>query len=361
MDAKEIEFGLNSFGQVSRGPDGALLSDSEAIRLVVEDAVLAESVGIDIFSIGEHYRPGFIDSAGHVILAAIAGRTERIRLGTSVLVLSSQDPVRVFAQYSTLDAVSGGRAQLIVGRASAVESFPLFGFELAEYEELFEQNLELLTKLLREQPVTWTGRSRTALQNQHVGPALATPSSVPTWVGVGGTPESVVRAARYGLPLMLAIIGGQPPRFAPYVELYERSLVQFGHQPLPVGEHSLGLIADTDEEAIEILWPDYRDTMAAASIERGFPSPTRQRYEQDIATGALFVGSPETVATRIAEAMRALRLSRFDIKYDMGALPQEHRTRTIELFGRAVIPRVREMLAEEPAPPADAARGIVQA
>src|ERR1700730_13963924 len=214
MTTQEIEFGLDSCGEVSVDASGRLLSDAETVRLMIDEAVHAEAVGIGSYNIGEHYRPGHVDSAGHVILAAIAGRTDRIRLGTSVTLLSTQAPVRLYTQFATLDAVSSGRAQLIVGRASTTDSFPLFGFDLADYETLFEEKLDLLMRLFRDQPVTWSGTVRSPLTDQHVQPPLPA-GHLPTWVGVGGSPQSVIRASRYGLPLMLAIIGGHPSRFAP--------------------------------------------------------------------------------------------------------------------------------------------------
>src|SRR6202023_1761547 len=250
----DIEFGLDSFVPISVDESGHELSGDAVIRNTVEEAVLADAVGIDSFNIAEHYRPEMMDSAADVILAAIAGRTERIRLGTAVTVLSTQDPVRVYTQFATLDAVSNGRAQLIVGRGSLTESFPLFGFDLADYEELFEEKLDLFTRLLRDQPVTWSGTFRSPLTDQYVSPRLPE-GHLPTWVGVGGSPQSVIRAARYGLPLMLAIIGGAPSRFAPYVELYQRALEEYGHGPRPIGMHSHGFVARTDEEAAKIQWP----------------------------------------------------------------------------------------------------------
>src|SRR5258706_12563642 len=218
MSTNGFEFGLDTFVQVTVDESGRQVDGDQASRDAVEEAVFADSVGIDSYNIGEHYRPEFMDSAGHVILAAIASRTERIRLGTGVTVLSTRDPVRVYTEFATLDAVSNGRAQLIVGRGSLTESFPLFGLDLADYETLFEEKLDLLTRLLRDQPVTWSGTVRSPLTNQFVSPALP-PGHIPTWVGVGGSPESVIRAARYGLPLMLAIIGGHPTRFAPHSQV----------------------------------------------------------------------------------------------------------------------------------------------
>jgi probable LLM family oxidoreductase len=331
----DFEFGLDTAAQITVDEFGRLLDGDEVIRNTVEEAVLADAVGIDSFNIGEHYRPEFMDSAGHVILATVAGRTERIRLGTAVTVLSTQDPVRVYTEFATLDAVSNGRAQLIVGRGSLTESFPLFGLDLADYETLFEEKLDLLTRLLREQPVTWSGTVRSPLTDQYVSPPLPK-GHVPTWVGVGGSPESVIRAARYRLPLMLAIIGGNPGRFAPYVDLYERTLEEYGYPPLPVGVHSHGYVATTDQEALDIQWPHWRDLYQASSRERGLAPPTLDRFEAEVATGSLYVGSPDTVATKLAATIRTLGLNRFDFVYGLGGVPHKQKLATIELYGREV-------------------------
>jgi probable LLM family oxidoreductase len=344
-----FEFGLDTVAQVTVDESGQPLRGDQVIRNTIEEAVLADSVGIDSFNIGEHYRPEFMDSAGHVILAAIAGRTERIRLGTAVTVLSTQDPVRVYTEFATLDAVSNGRAQLVVGRGSLTESFALFGFDLSRYEPLFEEKLDLLTRLLRDQPVTWSGTVRSPLTDQFVSPPIV-PGHVPTWVGVGGSPQSVVRAARYGLPLMLAIIGGHPSRFAPHVDLYRRVLEQHGHSPQPVGVHSHGFVAATDQEALSTQWPYWNEQYEASSRERGWAPPTFSRFQAEVDGGSLYVGSPETVATKLAATIRTLGLSRFDLVYGLGAIPHKHKMATIELYGREVIPRVRELLAEAPRP-----------
>jgi probable LLM family oxidoreductase len=345
--ASDFEFGLDTFLPVTVDAQGEPIGGDQAIRNAVEEAVLAEAVGIDSFNIGEHYRTEFMDSANHVVLAAIAGRTERIRLGSAVTVLSTQDPVRLYTDFATLDAVSGGRAQLIVGRGSATDSFPLFGYDLADYEELFEEKLELLVRLLREQPVTWSGTFRSPLADQVVSPPIPA-GSIPTWVGVGGSPNSVVRAARFELPLMLAIIGGRPKRFAPYVELYQRALEQLGKPQLPVGLHSLGFVAASDEEAIEIQWPYYKEQFESAARERGWRPPTYEQFLAEVDHGSMYVGSPETVARRIAAVVRTLSLSRFDLHYAIGRVPHEQRLATVELYGREVIPRVRELLATAP-------------
>jgi probable LLM family oxidoreductase len=353
MSEREYEFGLDNFMPVSADEHGNPISGDQVVRNTVEEGVLAEHVGIDSFNIGEHYRDDLMDSAAHVVLGAIAGRTERIRLGTSVTVLSTQDPVRLYNNFATLDAVSGGRAQLIVGRGSAIESFPLFGYDLREYEDVFEEKLGLFVDLLHGGPITWSGRYRPALDGQVLTPPLP-PGHLPTWVGSGGSPESVIRAARYGLPLMLAIIGGRPERFRPLVDLYRRALAQYG-QPtdLPVGVHVLGYVAASDEEAIETQWPYWLETFERGARERGWTRPTRAQFEAEVAHGAMFVGSPETVAQRTAEVMRALDLDRYDLHYAIGAVPFQKRLETIELLGREVFPRVRELLAAEPARHAD--------
>jgi probable LLM family oxidoreductase len=349
MSSAAFEFGLDTFVPVTVDAAGRPIPGNQAIRNTIEEAVLAEAVGIDSFNIGEHYRPEFMDSANHVVLAAIAGQTERIRLGTAVTVLSTQDPVRVYTDFATLDAVSDGRAQLIVGRGSAIESFPLFGFDLDDYEDLFEEKLDLLVRLLRDQPVTWSGAFRSPLTGQHLSPPIPE-GHIPTWVGVGGSPESVLRAARYRLPLMLAIIGGSPERFVPLVELYKRALEQQGTPALPVGLHTLGFVAETDEEAIEIQWPYYKEQFDRAAAERGWRPPSYEQFLAEVDHGSMYVGSPETVANRIAEVIRMLSLSRFDLHYAIGRIPHEQRMATIELFGREVIPRVRGLLADHLSP-----------
>src|SRR6202166_3995327 len=299
MTTQDIEFGLDSFVPISVDESGRELSGDAVIRNTIEEAVLADAVGIDSFNIAEHYRQDMMDSAGHVILAAIAGRTERIRLGTAVTVLSTQDPGRVYGQFAALDAVSSARAQLVVGRGSLTESFPLFGHDLSDYEELFEENLDLLSRLLREQPVTWSGKFRTPLKDQYLSPPLPE-GHLPTWVGVGGSPQSVIRAARYGLPLMLAVIGGPPIRFLPLIKLYKRALEKYGKPLQRIGMHSHGLVARTDREAAEIQWPHWAHVFEQASAERGWARPTMERFQAEIDEGSLYLGSVGTVATKIA-------------------------------------------------------------
>jgi probable LLM family oxidoreductase len=348
-----VELGLDTFGDRSVGADGTPTPYPQVIRDVVAQAELADKVGVDFFGIGEHHRPEFALSSPEIALAAIAARTERIHLGTAVTVLSSDDPVRLYERFATLDAVSNGRAEIILGRGSFTESFPLFGFNLQDYEALFEEKIDLLHALLEEEPVTWEGRLRPALHGAEVFPKTA--KGIRTWVGVGGSPESVVRAARYGFPLVLAIIGGQPARFAPYVDLYHRALAQLEQPTLPIAVHSPGFVAATDEEAREIFWPHYKTGMDKIGQERGWPPLTRDRFENEVEHGALHLGSPETVAQKVAETVRSLGIQRFDMKYTSGTVPHEHLMTAIELYGTQVIPRVRELLAADVAEPAEVA------
>ena len=340
----QLELGLGTFGDVTFAADGTPLSDAHVIRNVIAEAVLADEVGVDFIGIGEHHRDDFAVSSPEMVLATIAGRTTRIRLGSAVTVLSSDDPVRVFQRFSTLDAASNGRAEVILGRGSFTESFPLFGFELSQYEELFEEKLDLFVQLLKEQPVTWSGRTRTGLINQHVHPHTES-GALKTWIGVGGSPESVVRAAHHELPLMLAIIGGESVRFAPFVDLYHRALTQFGGPDLPVGVHSPGHIATTDEAAREQLWPHMKKMRDRIGAERGWGPMGRAEFDRQAGPdGSLYVGSPETVARKIVATAQTLGLSRFDLKYSAGTLPHVQMMRSIELYGTHVIPLVREML-----------------
>jgi probable LLM family oxidoreductase len=346
-----IELGLDTFGDVTVDAEGRRLSHASVLRDVVAEAELADRVGVDFFGVGEHHRPDFAISAPEVLLGAIASRTERIRLGTAVTVLSSDDPVRVYQRFSTLDAVSGGRAEVILGRGSFTESFPLFGYSLDDYEVLFEEKLAIFAALRDAdrtgEPVRWKGTVRPPLDGVRVFPPVERPP-LKAWVGVGGSPESVIRAARYGFPLTLAIIGGDPRRFAPYVELYHRALAQLGHETLPVGVHSPGHVAETDAQAREALWPAYEVMRNRIGAERGWGRTSRAEFDREIAEGSLYVGSPETVARKIAATVGALGASRFDFKYSAGTLRHELMLRSIELYGREVIPRVRGLLEEAP-------------
>ncbi|MDB5568607.1 MAG: class flavin-dependent oxidoreductase [Tardiphaga sp.] len=339
-----LELGLDTFGDVTSGADGKSLTHAQVLRNVVDEAVLADQLGIDFIGIGEHHRADFAVSAPEVVLAAIAARTKRIRLGSAVTVLSSDDPIRVFQRFSTLDALSNGRAEVILGRGSFTESFPLFGYALNDYETLFEQKLDLFAALISEKSVTWQGSIRPPLTNQEVFPPIET-GSLKTWIGVGGSPESVVRAARYNLPLMLAIIGGDPTRFAPYVDLSQRAYAQLGKPVQPIGVHSPGYVAVTDEQAREELWPDYKRMRDRIGAERGWPPMERKEFDQEAEHGSLYVGSVDTVARKIAATAKALGIARFDMKYSAGAVPHEKLMQCIELYGTRVIPMVRELLA----------------
>jgi len=341
--AQHFEFGLDTFGDITAGSDGRLLPHAQVIRDVIDEGVLADEVGVDAFGVGEHHRPDFAVSAPEVVLAAIAGRSKRIRLGSAVTVLSSDDPIRVFVRFSTLNAASNGRAEVTIGRGSFTESFPLFGYDLSQYEELFEEKLDLFAALVKADTVTWQGHLRPPLKNQRIFPQTEN-GPLRTWIGVGGSPESVVRAARYDFPLALAIIGGDPKRFRPYVELYQRAFAQLGRPVQPIAVHSPGYVADTDEQAREDFWPAYKGMHDRIGAERGWPPIERAQFDQEVTHGALHVGAPETVARKIAATAQALGISRFDLKYSAGTLAHEKLMRCIELYGSKVIRMVREML-----------------
>ncbi|ANS70408.1 luciferase family protein [Streptomyces lincolnensis] len=340
----DLVFGLDTFGDVPQDDSGRPVSDARAIRQVVDEAVLAEETGVDVIALGEHHRPEFAISTPETVLAGIATRTERIRLSSGVTVLSSDDPVRVFQRFSTVDALSNGRAEVILGRGSFTESFPLFGYDLADYDVLFEEKIELFAKLLQEKPVTWNGTKRAPLENADIFPRTES-GHLSTWVGVGGSPQSVIRTAHYGFPLMIAIIGGSPERFAPYIDLYRRATDKFGTTAHPVGMHSPGFIADTDEEARELHWPHYKVIRDRIGALRGWPPVRKEEYEAEIAHGSLYVGSPQTVARKTAAAVKALGVGRFDLIYTAGTQPVSARLRAVELYGTKVIPMVRDLLA----------------
>ncbi|WP_374316127.1 LLM class flavin-dependent oxidoreductase [Microbacterium sp.] len=343
-DPTAVELGLDTFGDVTRDASGQLLSDAQTIRNVVDQAVLADQVGLSFFGVGEHHRREFAISSPEIVLAAAAARTESIHLGTAVTVLSSDDPVRVYERFATLDAVSRGRAEVILGRGSFIESFPLFGYDLRDYETLFDEKLDLFSRLLEEKPVTWEGTLRAPLTAADVFPK--TENGLRAWVGVGGTPESVVRAARYGYGLMLAIIGGPADRFRPFADLYRRSLTTFERAELPIGVHSPGHIADTDQQAWEEAYDGFAAMNDTIGRERGWPPYSRMRFQRDVGPeGALYVGSPETVARKIAETVKTLGAQRFDMKFSTGTISHERLLRSIELYGTKVAPLVRDMLA----------------
>lgn len=341
--AQALELGLDTFGDVTDGLDGKPLAAAQVIRNLVDEAVLADEVGVDFIGLGEHHRADFAVSSPEMVLAGIATRTKSIRLGSAVTVLSSDDPIRVYQRFATLDALSNGRAEVILGRGSFVESFPLFGFDLNQYEELFNEKLDLYAAVLTEKPVTWEGKTRAPLKNQNVYPKTQS-GHLKTWIGVGGTPQSVMRAAHYGMPMMLAIIGGEPKRFAPFADLYRRALNEMGKPVLPIGVHSHGFVGETDAQAKDDLFGDYKRMRDKIGGERGWPPMGRAEFEREIEHGSLYVGSPETVAHKIATTVKALGASRFDMKYSAGPLSHDKMMKSIELYGRKVMPLVRDMV-----------------
>ncbi|WP_329455171.1 LLM class flavin-dependent oxidoreductase [Streptomyces sp. NBC_01497] len=339
----DLVLGLDTFGDVPE-ESGRPVSHAAAIRQVVDEAVLADELGVDVIALGEHHRPEYSISAPETVLAAIAAKTSRIKLASGVTVLSSDDPVRVFQRFATVDALSGGRAQTILGRGSFTESFPLFGYDMSDYDVLFEEKLDLFVRLLDEKPVTWSGTTRAALEDADVFPKTES-GRLDTWVGVGGSPQSVVRTARHGLPLMLAIIGGSPARFLPYIDLYRRASEQFGTLAHPVGMHSPGFVADTDEEAKELFYAPYKVMRDRIGALRGWPPLRREEFDTEVEGGSMYIGAPETVARKIADAVRTLGVGRFDMIYSAGAQPRSARMRAVELFGAKVAPMVRDILA----------------
>lgn len=342
---QKVQFGLDTFGDIPVDENGELFTHAAAIRQVVDEAVLAEKVGIDIIGVGEHHRSDFSISSPETVLAGIATQTKKITLATAVTVLSSDDPVRVFERFATLDALSNGRAQVILGRGSFTESFPLFGYDLRDYNELFEEKVELFHALLDEKPVTWSGNTRAALDKADVYPKTEK-GRLNVAIGVGGSPESVIRAAKYGFQIVFAIIGGSPERFAPYVELYKHAAEDLNTPVLPVGVHSPGFIAETDEEAQKLAWPNFKKLWDSVGKTRGWAPYGYDQFKYEVAEGSLYVGSPETVAQKIAKTIKTLGAKRFDLVYGGGNVPAEARLKMIELYGTKVIPRVRELLKE---------------
>jgi probable LLM family oxidoreductase len=341
-----LEFGLDTFGDMTVDENGQKQSAAQSIRQVVEQAVLADQLGLNHFNVGEHHRDDYAVSAPDTVLAGIATVTKQIKLGTGVTVLSSEDPVRVYQRFATIDALSNGRAEITAGRGSFTESFPLFGFELSDYEKLFEERLDLLVELLKEGPVTWQGETRASLTNQQVYPKTEG-GSIPLRVGVGGSPHSVIRAAKHGATLALAIIGGNPERFAPFVGLYRESLNRFDKPQLAVGIHSPGHIADSDEQAARELWPHYQTAFGRIGRERGWGPMTYEHYDNEVKFGSLYVGSPETVAQKIIHAIESTGANRFDLKYSNGPMPHSLLMKSIELYATKVIPMVKAAVGEE--------------
>ena len=346
IDLEKLEFGLDTFGDMQNDDSGKPISAGQTIRNVVEQAVFADSLGLDHFSIGEHHRDDFAVSAPDTVLAGIATRTSNIKLGTGVTVLSSDDPVRVYQRFATIDALSNGRAEITAGRGSFIESFPLFGYELSDYGVLFEEKLELLVEILKEHAVSWSGKTRAPLNNQEIYPKTER-GAIPLRVGVGGTPESVVRAARLNAKLAIAIIGGDPARFAPFSDLYRTAMKEFGHELQPISIHSPGHISDSDEQAIEELWPHYEVMFGRIGRERGWGPTTKSHFVNEVKHGSFYVGTPETVARKIAYAIKSVGVQRFDFKYSNGPMAHSKLMKSIELYATQVVPMVRELLATE--------------
>ena len=339
----ELKFGLDTFGDMQNDLQGNPIHAAQVIRNLVDQAVLADELGIDNINIGEHHRDDFAVSAPDTVLAGIATKTKRIGLGTGVTVLSSDDPVRVYERFATLDALSHGRAEITAGRGSFIESFPLFGYSLDDYSVLFEEKLQILVEALKERPITWSGRTRTPLVNQDVFPKTEG-GAIPLRVGVGGTPESVVRTARMDAQLALAIIGGDPARFAPFIHLYRHTVAELGGTVRDISIHSPGHISDTDEKAIEELWPSYEKYFGRIGRERGWPPVTKDRYLDEVYNGSLYVGSPETVAKKMVHAISSVGAQRFDLKYANGHISHSKLMNSIELYATKVVPLVLDGL-----------------
>ncbi|MEU3013588.1 LLM class flavin-dependent oxidoreductase [Nocardia asteroides] len=336
-----MELGLTTFAELYPTGDRPAPTAAQRLRQVVDEAVATEAAGLDVYGVGEHHRKDFAASSPAVVLAAAAARTERIQLTSAVTVLSSDDPVRVFQDFATLDGLSGGRAELMAGRGSFTESFPLFGYDLADYDALFEEKLALLLHLREEGPVTWQGRFRAPLRDAVVYPRTDD-RPLPVWIAVGGSPESVVRAGLLGLPLAIAIIGGQPARFKPLVELYHRALAEGGHEKQPVAVHAHGYVAETDAQAVADFYEPYALAMSTIGRERGWGPMTREQFDAlRSQSGSLFVGTPDYVAGKIAEVRDTLGLDRFMLHTSVGTLPPEKVLGTIDLLGTKVAPQVR--------------------
>lgn len=344
VDPEDIVFGLDSFGDLPTDEHGDTLTHAEAIRQVLDEVELADKLGVDVIALGEHHRPEYSISAPDVVLSAIASRTDSIKLSSGVTVLSSDDPVRVFERFATLDAVSNGRAEIILGRGSFTESFPLFGFDLENYDELFDEKIALLSELLKEDSVDWDGGEFTTdLDGADVYPKTES-GQIKTWVGVGGSPQSVIRAVRYGFPVIFAIIGGSTQRFKPYLDLYEEATEEYQTASQPIGVHSPGFIGESDSSAQEAAFPYFKEQMDRVGEDRGWRPMSRGHFNDEVRDGALYVGSAETVAEKIADTIKLLGLGRFDMIYGFGPVTTEERMRMVKLYGKEVIPTVKQIL-----------------
>ncbi|MCI1986634.1 MAG: LLM class flavin-dependent oxidoreductase [Lactobacillus sp.] len=344
MTNTTYQFGLNTFGDLAFNDDGTPMTGAESLRQVVAEGQLADRLGIDLIALGEHHRSEFAISSPEIVLAALAATTRNIKLGTAVTVLSSDDPVRVFERFSTLHALANGREEIMLGRGSFTESFPLYGYDLENYNELFEEKIEMWEKLLTGEPMNWEGKFTQKLTDTTVYPKLPAGETIATSLAVGGSPESIIRAAYYELPVVIAIIGGEPTRFRPYVDLYHKAAKQMNKPDLPLGMHAHGIILDDEEEAKEVGWKYIKAEMDRIGIDRGWAPMTRDRFEFEIDKGSYYVGTPEQVAQKIAKNMQALDMQRFDLVYGTGGQLLHQRTATIRNYAQKVIPRVKELL-----------------
>jgi probable LLM family oxidoreductase len=343
-----VQIGIDSFAAAIQDPEtGITISPTERLRNLLEEIELADQVGLDVFGIGEHHRPEFLDSAPTIILAAAAGRTKNIRLASAVTVLSAADPVRVFQEFATLDLISGGRAEIVAGRGSFTEAYPLFGLKLEDYDDLFVEKLDLLLKIRESTRVNWSGKHRPALTGQGIYPRPLQ-ESIPIWLGVGGTPQSFARAGFLGLPLMVAIIGGEAHRFRPLIDLYHEAGRRAGHAPdkLKVGLHSLGFLGDTTLQAADDFYPGYQVSFSNIGKERGWPPTTRAQFDATRGpTGALLIGDAETVVEKILRTNEALGgIARLDFQMTVATLPHAKMLHAIEILGTKVAPAVRKAL-----------------
>ncbi|WP_225048030.1 LLM class flavin-dependent oxidoreductase [Lacticaseibacillus kribbianus] len=358
----EYAFGLNTFGDLAFQDDGTPLNGAETLRQVVKEAKVADMLKIDMFALGEHHRSEFAISSPEIVLGAIAQATSRIRLGTAVTVLSSDDPVRVYERFATLHALANGREEIMLGRGSFTESFPLFGYDLADYDALFVEKNKLWDKLRHGAKVTNKGDFTTALDNVQVYPMLPKGESIPTTLAVGGSPDSILRAVTYNYPVVIAIIGGDPKRFRPYVDLYNKATTEFKRPRLPLGMHAHGIVLEDAARATEVGWKYIKAEMDRIGIDRGWAPMTRERFEFEIDQGAYYVGTPADVAAKIARNMQALDMQRFDLVYGTGGQLVSDRMATIDNYGTKVIPRVREILAgAEPQDVAPRAHAVTDA
>ncbi|WP_119325485.1 LLM class flavin-dependent oxidoreductase [Companilactobacillus musae] len=348
VDIEKLEFGLDTFGDVAyRDRDEQKMSYRESLQNILKEGRLADSLGIDIFALGEHHREEYSISSPEIMLGALASTTKNIKLSTAVTVLSSDDPVRVYERFATLDGISNGRAQIILGRGSFTESYPLFGYDLKNYDDLFVEKVGLFNELITKDKLSWEGKYTQKLTDVTVYPRIEQ-HKLPVFIGVGGTPESVLRTAYYGYSLMLAIISGEASRFEPYIELYQKAAAEYRTKVGQIGVHSHGIITlDDDQKAYDIGWKYIKKSMDKVGLDRGWPTMTKERYDFEVTKGAYYVGSVQTVAKKIAQTISELGISRFDLVYGTGGQLESDRRRTIELYATKVIPLVKDILRKQ--------------